>query len=84
MGDVPVPVRLAVCGLSVASSATVSVPLRVPVAVGANVTLIVQLDPAPRLEPQLFVCPKSPLLAPVNVMLVKFNTTPLVLERVTA
>src|SRR5437762_3294529 len=42
----PDPVRLAVCGLPVALSVTESVAVRVPVAVGLNVTLIVQL-PAP-------------------------------------
>ena len=52
---VPVPVRLAVCGLFVALSVTVKLPLRVPVAVGAKVTLIVQLAPAATLAPQLFV-----------------------------
>lgn len=45
----PVPVRLEVCGLPVALSATLSVPVRVPTAVGVNTTLIVQVDFAPRL-----------------------------------
>ena len=67
---VPVPVTLAVCGLSLALSVTVRVALRVPVAVGLNVRLIVQLDPAATLEPQLLVCAKSPLLVPVMAMLV--------------
>ena len=44
-----------------------------PVAVGLNVTLMVQLAAAARLEPQVFVCAKSPLLLPVTVMLVKVN-----------
>ena len=39
----PVPLKLAVCGLSLALSSTVSVPVAFPVAVGENVTLIVQL-----------------------------------------
>ena len=51
----PVPVRLAVWGLPVASSFTVSVPVRVPAAVGLKVTLIVQLAPLARDEPQLLV-----------------------------
>ena len=51
----PVPVRLAVWGLLLASSTTVSAPLRVPVAVGVNVTLIVQLAKAARLVPQVLV-----------------------------
>ena len=37
-------------------------PVRVPDAVGVNVTLIVQLAEIARLEPQLFVCAKSPLV----------------------
>jgi hypothetical protein len=81
---VPVPVRLAVWGLLVASSVTVNVPLRVPVAVGAKVTLMMQLVPAATLVPQLFVCPKSPLLVPVKAIFAMFNTTPLGLESVTA
>ncbi len=36
-------------------------PLRVPIAVGLKVTVIVQLPPAFNLEPQLFTCEKSPL-----------------------
>lgn len=39
--------------------------VRVPVAVGLNVTLIVQFAPAARLAPQLFVWEKSPLFVPV-------------------
>lgn len=35
----------------------VRVPVRVPVAVGVKVTLIVQLPPALTLLPQVFVCP---------------------------
>ena len=81
---VPVPVRLAVCGLFVALSVTVKVPVRVPVAVGVKVTLMVQVAPAATLVPQLLVCPKSPLLVPVNVTLLMFNTTPLVFENVIA
>ena len=51
----PVPAKLAVCGLPLALSVTVSVALRVPVVVGAKVTLIAQLPPAATLEPQLLV-----------------------------
>ena len=38
----PVPVSLTVCGLPLALSVIVMEPVRVPVAVGVNVTLIVQ------------------------------------------
>ena len=64
------PVRLAVWGLLVALSVTVKVPLRVPVAVGEKVTLMMQLAPAATLAPQLLVCAKSPLLVPAKAMLV--------------
>ena len=83
-GAIPVPVRLAVCGLFVALSVTVRVPVRVPPAVGVNVTLMVQVSPAATLAPQLFVCPKSPLLVPVNVMLVSVNAVLWALVSVTA
>ena len=46
--SVPVPDSAMVCGLPLASSVTVMLPLRAPVAVGVNVTLIVQLAPAAR------------------------------------
>jgi len=43
-GTVPVPIKLAVCGEFGALSLTVSVPVRVPRAVGVKVTEIVQLS----------------------------------------
>ena len=61
VGITPVPVREAVCGLFAALSVMVSVPLRVPLAVGVNVILTVQVVLGARLVPQLLVCPKSPL-----------------------
>ena len=54
-GAVPVPLRLTVCGLPAALSATLSAPLLAPVAVGVNVTLMAQLDPAANEAPQLLV-----------------------------
>jgi len=68
-GAVPVPVRLAVWGLPLALSVRVMAALRVPVAAGVKVTLIVQLVPAATLDPQLLVCAKSPGLVPVSAML---------------
>src|SRR5437016_3476869 len=65
---VPVPDRLAVCGLLVALSVTAKAPLRAPVAEGVKVTLIVQDAPAATELPQLFVSAKSALLAPVMAM----------------
>ncbi len=57
----PMPVRETICGLPTALSEIVMAPVRVPVAVGVNVTNILQLDSAARLVPQLLVCAKSPL-----------------------
>ena len=52
---IPFPLRFTNCGLPAASSVTVNVPVRAPVAVGAKVTLIVQLPPAATDVPQLLV-----------------------------
>jgi hypothetical protein len=57
----PVPVRGTACGLPIALSVIVMAPVRVPVAVGSNFTVIVQCDPALIEVPQLFVSEKSPL-----------------------
>jgi hypothetical protein len=58
----PEPERATVCRLALALSATLSVPERLPAAVGVNFTLMVQLAlPASEL-PQLSVCAKSPLV----------------------
>jgi hypothetical protein len=64
----PVPVRETLCGLPAALSVTVTLAVRVPIAVGLNVTLIVQLAPAARvlgLMGQVVLCAKSPALVPV-------------------
>ena len=50
----PVPLRLTACGLPLPLSVIVTDALRVPVAVGVNVTLRVQFPPAATLVPQLF------------------------------
>jgi hypothetical protein len=47
-------------------------PIRVPVAVGLNITVIAQLALAAMLVPQLFVCEKSLAFVPVIAMPVKF------------
>ena len=68
---VPVPERLAVCGLPLSSSVTVKVAVRAAVAVGVNVTLMVQLELAASVEGvsgQLFVWPKSPGFVPPRAM----------------
>ena len=57
----PVPESVTVCGLPVASSVTVNVPLCGPRACGVKVALMVQLPPAGRAVPQLLVCANGPL-----------------------
>ena len=82
--QLPVPVNPAVCGLSLALSLTFRVAVRVPVAVGAKVTEMVQWDFAARLPPQVFVGePKSLGSAPVNVMLLIVNAVERLLVSVT-
>ena len=68
-------------------SVAVNVALRVPVAAGVKLTLMVQLPLAARVEGligQLLVCPKSPGLVPVKAMLVMVSAAPLGFESVTA
>ena len=69
----PVPVTLIVWGLLPASSVAVKIAERAPVAVGAKATLILQDCPAARLDPQVFVCEKSPGFVPVNPILLMFS-----------
>jgi hypothetical protein len=67
---VPAPLKETVCGLPGALSVMESVPARLPEALGAKVTLIVQFAPDARLEPwQLSVSPKLAVAA----MVVMFN-----------
>ena len=54
--EAPVPESDTVCGLLASESVMVSVPLRVPVAVGVKVTFTVQLPPAATLAPQSLLC----------------------------
>jgi hypothetical protein len=56
------------CGLFEALSATVSVPVRCPAAVGVNVTAIVQLAPAATELPHVLVCEKSPDVLRVEIV----------------
>jgi hypothetical protein len=56
------PVRTTDCGLPVALSVIVIPPVRVLGAVGLKVTVIVQERPAARLEPQLLVSEKFPVI----------------------
>jgi hypothetical protein len=76
----PVPVSATVWVLGLALSERVRLPVRAPLAVGLNVTLMVQAAPAARDLPQVFVWEKSPLV----VMLEMASASALVLVRVTA
>jgi hypothetical protein len=51
----PMPLRETVCGLPGASSVIERVPFRLPGEVGVKETLMVQLAPEVRLEPQVSV-----------------------------
>ena len=75
---VPVPVSPAVCGVLGSLSATLNVAVAAPVAVGVNVTLIVQLAPTASVAPQLFVCANDDKSVPV--MLTAMFPTVAVLE----
>jgi hypothetical protein len=68
-GAVPVPVRATVWGLAPPLSAIETEALRLPVAVGLNVTLMVQLADAARLAPHVCVWAKSPAFVPVRLIL---------------
>ena len=61
------------CGLPVALSVTVTAAVRVPDAVGLNVTLIVQLAPALTELPQVLLWAKSPAFVPVTATLVMLS-----------
>ena len=80
----PVPERVAVCGLFVALSVSVSDALRAPAALGVNVTLMAQVAPAATLAPQVFVCAKSVALVPVKPTVVMLNAVLCELVSVTA
>lgn len=66
---VPVPFRETVCGLPAALSAMLNAAVRAPVAVGANVTLIVQLALVARLPVGLHVPALYPLPNAKSVLL---------------
>ena len=83
---VPVPESATLCGLPAALSLIVTLALRLPVAVGENVTLSVQVAPAASvlgLSGQVFVCAKSPALAPLTPMLLIVNAAVPLLVSVT-
>jgi hypothetical protein len=67
-GAIPVPESDTLWGLFAALSLMDSDALRAPEAVGLKVTLMLQVTPTATLAPQVLVCEKSPVLAPVSVM----------------
>jgi hypothetical protein len=62
----PVPLRATLCGLPIALSEMLMVPVLVPLATGLKVTEIVQLAPTLTLVPQVLVWEKSPLVVIVR------------------
>jgi len=74
---VPVPLRVTVCGLPVALSATESVAVRAPLVVGVNVTVMEQVPPLAAtfelVEQVLVEMAKSPLFVPVIEMLLNVS-----------
>jgi hypothetical protein len=64
-GARPVPLNVMACGEVAALSVICTLPVRLPIAVGLNATLSVQLTPAATVVPQVFaVTIKSPALVP--------------------
>ncbi len=80
---VPVPIKLITCGLPPALSVMVIAPARVPMAVGAKLTLIVQLAPAATLPPFGQVMPDAGKKSPLGTMLAMVNAALPVLVSVT-
>ena len=80
---VPVPERLTLCGLPRALSVMLSEAVRLPLAEGVNVTLIVQWAPAASDLPQVLVSAKLLPLVPVRARLVMLKAALPVFLRVT-
>src|SRR5437667_259797 len=66
---VPNALSVTFCWLPASLSMMLIAAVRVPLAVGLNVTLIPQLAPAANELPQVWVCAKFPALVPVIAML---------------
>ena len=77
-----VPDKGTLCGLPLALSVTSTEPEREPVAVGWNLTVIVQLLPAATELPHVLVCEKSAGFVPLIEMLVILNAVLAVFVRV--
>ena len=76
------PERLTVCGLPLALSVMLTEAVRLPLAEGVNVTLIVQLAPAGTELPHMLDRAKSLALVPVSARLVMFKAALPVLPKV--
>lgn len=81
--EVPVPERLTDWGLPAALSVMAMAAVRLPLADGVKVTLMVQFEPAGTELPQLLVWAKSVAFEPETETLVIFNDALPVLLRVT-
>jgi hypothetical protein len=79
----PVPAKATCCGLVGSESAIRRVADRDPDAEGENVTLIVQLEPAASVVPQVVVSLKSAALVPVSEMEIPVNDVVPILLTVT-
>src|SRR5437879_7499753 len=77
--NTPVPLKLIVGGLPAPEEVIVIAPVRAPVAVGVNVTVIVQVAFCASVARQLFVWLKSPVAAETAIV----ETLPLFAVRVT-
>jgi hypothetical protein len=82
-GALPVPVKLTVCGLLTALSVMLIEAVRLPMAAGLNVTLIVQLPFTATELPHELVTVKSPGFVPMVLILVMVKLETPVLVRVT-
>jgi hypothetical protein len=65
---IPLPLTVNVCGLFAALSRMLKTALRVPVAPGVNITLMVQLEPPGKPLVQSFVWEKSAVFVPEKTM----------------
>jgi hypothetical protein len=64
---VPVPLSVAVCGVPLALSITLTDALKLAAEAGVNVTAIVQVDPAASVEAQVVVWAKSAVFVPMTL-----------------
>jgi hypothetical protein len=69
LGIPPVPLSTMMCGVPMVLSVMWIVAVRLPSALGVNVTLIVHIPPAATEVPQVLVSEKSPGFAPIKAML---------------